>query len=301
MPQKKKYTAAQKKAYAKKMRAKNKYRTKTRSMSRNQIIAKTQITKIHDFAGIDVLRPFGTSVSGLVAGQKWYLHFPANLARDNSNTATTDLTARESSRILLKNIRYTLTLLPNRKTYAPIQYRWCFGYFKGDDNAGTQSLNHSTMESIFPKLTDNLKKRHPNTSGSVTIPGGEDFYIKAQSKVYTITPKMIYDANGSDDNQSAAEQVIGESALTEGAEPMRGVWLPRNHTLNFKVNRILSYEDSDGDSLNGWCPFFGIQLIPIDYTFSRPDVPSDPDKTKWGTKPCPQLQMTCKSYFCDVN
>ena len=112
---------------------------------------------------------------------------------------------------------------------------------------------------------------------------------------------MIYDANGSDDNTSASEIVIGENSLTEGAEPMRGVWLPRTHKLNFNINRTYSYESDDGDSLNGYCPFFAVQLIPIDFQFSMPNIPTEPDKTKWGTNPCPQLQLDCRSYFCDIN
>lgn len=272
---------------------------KKSGITMNKVLSKMCITKIHDFTGIDFLHPFGTDVQGTVPNQQWYLHFPANLPRVNTNNVQADLTSRESSRIHMKNIRYNLSILPDRHTYNPLQYRVVFGYFKGDDNAGTQALTPSSLKAMFPKITSNLKSRGPSVIG--TVPGGEDLYIRYQSKVFTVTPKMVYDANGSDDNTTASEIVIGSNSLTEGAEPMRGVWLPRTHNFNFQINRTLSYEGVDGDTLNGWCPFFAIQMVPVEFNYSRPNVISDTDRTKWGNYPCPLIQMNCKSYFCDIN
>lgn len=295
MPPKRQY---KKKPVKRNNKGKKRYAKKS-GITMNQMLSKMCITKIHQFTGLDTQHPWGTDVQGTIQQQQWFLHFPANLARNNGQTAATDLTMRESSRIHMKNIRYNVNILPDRHTYNPLQYRLVFGYFKGDDNAGTQSLTESSLKAMFPKITSNLKSRGPSAGGQ--IPGGEDLWIKYQSKVFTVTPKMVYDANGSDDNQTASEIVVGSNQLTEGAEPMRGVWLPRSHKLNFAVNRTLSYEGPDGDTLNGWCPFFAIQCIPIEFPYTRPNIPTDPDRSKWGTYPCPLLQVDCRSYFCDIN
>lgn len=298
------YTAAQKRAYAKRMRAKRgkkkvykKTYRRPRALTMNQIMSKMCITKRHQFTGLEELRPFGTSVSG-VDTANWYLINVAALARSNAGTANIDITTRESSRIHFKNTQISLNILPNRQCYAPLQYRFIYGYFKGDDSKGTQGLTPALLTSMFPNLTTSLKIP---VTGTYTTPSPADIYCKYNSKVFTITPKMVYDANGSDDKTSGTEIVIGENTLTEGAEPMRGVWLPRSHKLNFVVNRTLTYEDGDGDSLNGWCPFFAIQCIGIEYPFSKPNVVSDPDRSKWGRFPCPRLQIEATSYFCDIN
>lgn len=299
----KKYTPAQKKAYARRMARKRKfskkrkYNSRAKSLSLNKVMSKMCITKIHQFTGLEELRPFGTSVNG-VDTANWWMFDVAALARNNGGTATIDNTLRESSRIYFKNVRINLNFLPNRQCYAPLQYRYFFGYFKGDDNAGTSSLTASTLTSIYPKLTTNLKNKVP---GAYTTPSAQDIYVKYQSKVFTMTPKMVYDANGSDDNQTSTEIVVGSNALTEGAEPMRGVWLPRSHRLNFMINRQMNYESADGDSLNGWQPFFAIQCIGIEYPFTKPNVPTEPDRTKWGNFPCPRLQADITSYFCDIH
>lgn len=263
----------------------------------NKLMNKMCITKIHQFVGLEELRPFGTSVSGIDTASWWMMN-PAALARNNGGTATIDNTIRESSRIHFKNFRINFNFLPNRQCYAPLQYRFIYGFYKGDDNAGTGSLTPALLTSMFPKLTTNVKNKLP---GAYTSPSAQDLYIRYQSKVYTCTPKMIYDANGSDDSQSGTEIVIGENALTEGAEPMRGVWLPRSHKLNFKVNRQLNYESADGDSLNGYAPFFAIQCVGIEFPFSKPDIPTDTDRTKWGRFPCPRIQVDATSYFCDIH
>lgn len=291
---KKKSNYKKKSNFKKKSNYKRNYR---KGPTMNQIINKMCITKVHQFAGLEEIRPFGTSVNG-VDTANWYMVNVAALARDNGNTATADVTNRESSRIHYKNFRLNFNILPNRQCYAPLQYRYIFGYFKGDDSLGTQGLTPARLTSMFPKMTTNVKLNRPGTS---TDPSPTDMYVKYQSKVFTCTPKMVYDANGSDDSTSGTEIVIGENTLTEGAEPMRGVWLPKSHKLNFQVNRTLTYEDGDGDSLNGWCPFWAIQCLGIEYPFSKPNIVSDTDRTKWGRFPSPRLQIDATAYFCDIH
>lgn len=276
---------------------KNGRNKRKKGTSTNAMLSKMCITKIHQFSGLEEVRPFGTSVSGMDTANWWMLDV-AHISRNNTQTATNDNTQRQSSRIHFKNCRINLNFLPNRSTYAPLQYRICLGYYKGDDNAGTSSLTPARLQSMFPKLTTNLKNKNP---GGISDPSAQDIYWKYISKTFTITPKMVYDANGSDDNTSATEVVIGSNSLTEGAEPMRGVWLPRTHKLNFSINRQLNYEDADGDSLNGWNPFFAIQCLGIEYPFTKPDVPTNTDRTQWGSFPCPRLQIDATSYFCDIH
>lgn len=263
-----------------------------RGLTMNQMLSKMCITKIHTYTGINNTRPFGASQNGLV-DTSWYLHFPLNLARNNGMSAGADKTARESSRIHFKNVKYDIQFLPNEKTIRPVQYRVIFGYFKGDDNLGTQSLTASIMGSAFPTVDDNLRRNSPSSSNNV--PSAGDFYMKYVSKVHTLTPKQIYDSNGSDDYDNAITPGVNE------AEPMRGLWLPKSHKFNFQLNRTFNYEGADGDTLDGWLPVFGVQATQIGDTWSRPDIISDQTESAWGTKPCPLLKINAVSYFCDIN
>ncbi len=279
----------------KKVVRKRQYKKKTSGITMNQMLSKMCITKIHKFAGMGQLHPFGTSVGG-IRDSNWYLHFPANLARNNGQTALLDTTYRESSRIHFKNVRYNLQFLPEDKTIRPVQYRFAFGYFKGDDNLGSQQITSTKMNQAFPTVDDNLKRTSP--SATPNVPSASDFYMKYVSKVYTITPKQIYDSNGSDDLHGA---LGAGGALTELPEPMRALWLPKSHTFNFTLNRTLTYEGPDGDSLNGWCPFFAVQSTCIGDTWTCPDVISNITPADWGAKPCPLLKIDSTSYFCDIH
>ncbi|AXH79049.1 MAG: hypothetical protein [Circular genetic element sp.] len=263
-----------------------------RGLTMNQMLSKMCITKIHTYAGITNTRPFGASANGLV-DTPWYLHFPLNLARNNAMSAGSDTTARESSRIHFKNVKYDLQFLCNPKTIRPVQYRVFFGYFKGDDNLGTQGLTASVMGSAFPTVDDNLKRSSP--SSAPNVPSASDFYMKYVSKVFTLTPKQIYDSNGSDDYDNVITPGVNEP------EPMRALWLPKSHKFNFQLNRTFSYEGADGDTLNGYLPVFGVQATQIGDTWTRPDIISNQTESSWGQKPCPLLKVNAVSYFCDIN
>lgn len=284
-----------KKIVKKKKAGKKVVRRKNNYITMNQMINKMCITKTHQFANLNVLRPWGQNTSG-TSNVSWYLHFPANLNRNTGVNATIDVTDRESSRVHFKNCKYEFTIQPDRHYYSGLQYRIVFGYFKGDDATGTQGLTTAQMTNMCSKINDPVKHNKP---GTYSNPGGPDFYIKYESKKYSITPKMVYDANGSDDRTTGSSIIDGVSQ--SGGEPIRGVWNHRHHKLNFQLNRTLSYETQDGDSLNGWCPFLGIQMLGIQYGLTRPDVVSSTDPATFGNFPSPKLELSCTSYFCDLH
>jgi len=279
----------------KKRVVKRKYQKKSSGITMNQMLNKMCITKIHTFGNLDVLRPWGTSIGGSDTAN-WFIHLPANLNRNTATSATIDAVDRESSRIHFKNCKYDFTIHPDRKYFSGLQYRIVLGYFKGDDTQGAQSLTEAKMTSMYPRINTLLKNRKP---GTYSNPSSDDIYFKYISKVSTITPKMVYDANGSDDNTTGSNVVDG--VLQAGHEPMRGIWQHRSHKLNFQINRTLSYEDGDGDSLNGWCPFLAIQCIGMDYPLTKPNIISDPDPANRGAFPGPLLTLQATSYFCDLH
>lgn len=250
------------------------------------LASKFKITKEHKVQGLDNVIPFGTTVSGLTANNHWYMvdfaHIARQYARDGQSVGvnlTIDEAARESSRIYHKNSRIKFDLIPDELVLKPIQYRMVLGYFKGDDNVGSSQLTNATMSSQFPNIYTRLKRGRA---------GNSDFYWTYISKVHTITPKMIYDANGSDD--------------AVGGEQMKAVWLPRHHELNMVCNQMRKYEDDEGDSLDGWRPFFALQCIPSagNSGFSAPDLPTDTSGNR-GSNPSPLLTIDCRTYFQDIN
>lgn len=245
-----------------------------------------KITKEHKITGLDKVFPYGTTVSGLTTNQYWYSVDLAHMRREyNVAGASTgaslasDQTGRESSRIYHKNSRIKFDLIPDPLCLNPIQYRMVLGYFKGDDNVGTSQFTRADLSTIFPKVYTKLKRG---------IAGQGDFYFTYVSKTHTITPKMIYDANGSDDQ-----------TLTE---TMKAVWLPKHHELNMRCNKVRNYESDEGDSLDGWRPFFALQVAPVAGSpgFSAPDLITDDSSTR-GSNPTPMLTIDARTYFQDIH
>lgn len=247
---------------------------------------KYKITKEHKLTGVDKIFPFGTTVSGLVTNQSWYMvdlcHLARNYVSAGGSTGASysaDQTQRESSRIYHKNSTVKFDIIPDPLCLNPLQYRMVLGYFKGDDNVGTSQYTRNDLSAGFPRIYTKLKRG---------IAGQGDFYFTYISKVHTLSPKMIYDANGSDD------QTVGEL--------MKAVWLPKHHELNMRCNKVRNFESDEGDSLDGWRPFFAIQCTPVagQDGFSAPDIISDSDSTR-GSNPTPMLTLDVRTYFQDIH
>lgn len=262
-----------------------------RKPSRKPVIKKMmanslKITKEHKVTGLDNVLPFGTTVNGLLANRHWYMVDLCHLARNYvvsgasaGASLVVDETQRESSRIFHKNSRVKFDIIPDPLCLNPIQYRLVLGYFKGDDNLGTSQFTSRDLDTGYSSVYSQLKRGQT---------GNKDFVFTYVSKTHTITPKMIYDANGSDD------QTLGET--------MKAIWLPRHHELNFQANRVRTYESDEGDSLDGWRPFFAIQCIPTAGStgFSAPDLITDTSGSR-GDNPTPMLTMDVRTYFQDIN
>lgn len=245
-----------------------------------------KITKCHKPTGLDTLYPFGNT-NATLRDSIWY-HYPlANITAAHNATEQNvgdnfliDNTKRESSRIFHKNSQIEFVIIPAKNYLEPIQYRYVCGYFKGDDNAGTQQLTNQNLEGLFPRIHSRMK---------TGLGGRNDFYFTNISRAFTITPKMIYDSNGSDDAQ--------------GSERMEALWIPKSHKLNMRCNKIRQYESDESDSLDGWYPFFAIQCVPVPgaSAFNAPDIISDTSSWSGLQTATPQVQLEIRTWFQDIN
>jgi len=276
--------AYNRKAKKKPYRKKRVYRKRNPSLK--LVADRMKITKCHKPSGLETIFPFGVTDAGL-RDANWYQYPLCNLTaganriggglNDNYNV---DTTLRESVRIFHKNSTVQFILVPSKAYLAPIQYRYVCGYFKGDDNVGTQQITNSILDAAYPTIHSRLK---------VGKAGRNDFYFTEISKTHTLTPKMIYDVNGSDD------QTLSET--------MNAIWLPRTHRCNFRCNKIRQFESDESDSLDGWYPFFAIQCLPVvgSPAFNAPDIISDEDTWSALQTPTPMLQLDVATWFQDIN
>jgi len=273
------------KNYRKKPQAKKRpYRKRKPSMK--LYADRMKITKCHKPSSLETLYPFGRTNAGL-RDSNWYqyplcnltgAHNAANLnLNDNFDI---DMGKRESSRIFHKNSTVKFILVPSKNYIEAIQYRYVCGYFKGDDNVGTQELTNGALTAGYPNIHSRLKRGKA---------GRNDFYFTDISKTHTMTPKMIYDANGSDD------QTVGET--------MNALWLPKTHSCNFRCNKIRQFESDESDSLDGWYPFFAIQCLPVvgSSGFNAPDLITDESTWSGLSTPTPMLQLEIATWFQDIN
>lgn len=247
-----------------------------------------KITKCHRVQGVDHVMPFGMSSDGLTTNQHWYIQPLAQLDRHytaaggNVAAYADDKTNRESSRIFHKNTTINLDIVPNTINITPFAYRVAMGYFKGSRIEGTQELRVPDMVTMFPDMRTPLKNGYSGNQES------SRFYWTYVSKPTTVTPKQIYDANGSDD--------------TMGPESLSALWVPQSRTYKFKANRIRTYAGDAGNTLEGWTPIFCIQCMPLvgQTSFTHPNIHTDVTGNV-GSTPCPMLQLNVKTYFQDIH
>lgn len=243
------------------------------------IMNKTVITKKHLFPGMDGIRPFGSddNDNGVINNQTFYTTLPLNIVKQTTNSASDDWANRESNKIYARNCTFRMRVKPDPLFLEPFYVRLLVGYFKGDDNAGTQGMTNASLKQLYPQIDSGIYTK---------MVGQRDFYWKYQ-KTKLVCPKQIYDSNGSDD-----------ATLTE---PMRALVVPFEMSYNFKFNRIHEYESSDGDSLQGWTPIIAVQCLPLQENspFQRKTLESNLQNP--GSRPSPILDIVQTTYFNDCH
>lgn len=251
-----------------------KARKNTRNFQKPSFVPATCIIKNNHLTGWQNQSVFGTNDGGQSDPTTWQMIRPLNL-----NRVATDYDGknRTVNAIWARNTRYDIEIMPAKKCLGGFQLRVVHGYFKGDSNVATQGLTGSGMNVIYPNINSRLSDREHA--------GKSDFYFK-HKETHTFTPSQIYDENGSDDS-IAAEQMVA-------------LYRPKTIYGNFNYNRKITYENSDGDSQNGWLPFIGFQCKPLpgQNMLTRPNLPSEADH---GTNPGPRINLRCSTYFSDIH
>ena len=249
---------------------------------KNQVV----ITKKHLHLGLDGIRPFGSddNDNGVINNATFKVLLPLNLTRTIQNGPADDWGNRESSKIFAKNTRFNMKVRPDPLFLEPFYIRILCGYFKGDDNAGTQAITEASLKSLYPHVDTGIYTKHT---------GQRDFYWKYQ-KTRLCCPKQIYDSNGSDD----ADPIPGIPLV---GEPMKALVCPFNMSYNFVYNSIKEYESNDGDSLQGWTPVIAIQCMPLEGNSPFQRRTLEGDLTKPGTRPGPVLDIVATTYFNDCH
>jgi hypothetical protein len=237
------------------------------------------LIKGHKFAGHDDMSLFGTAPAGGESydPKEWYIFNPLMLNRISN--ATPSDTDRQSNQIFARNSRAEFQIIPSKRCIQGFQVRLCAGFFKGDDNKGTQGLVSNDLKVIYPDIHTLLNsKQNPAT---------DDFKWN-YSKTYTFVPRQIYDEDTEEGDHTGADRTLV------------ALWTPRTIKFNFKFMRKHSYEGADGDSLNGWNPIICLQCKPLEggTTFTRPTLPASADV---GVNPSPRIHSSMLTYFNDIH
>tara|TARA_B100000519_G_scaffold197154_1_gene204536 strand:+ start:588 stop:1454 length:867 start_codon:yes stop_codon:yes gene_type:complete len=237
------------------------------------------LIKGHKFAGHDDMSLFGTAPAGGESydPKEWYIFNPLMLNRVSN--ATPSDTDRQSNAIFARNSRAEFQFIPSKRCIQGFQVRLCAGWFKGDDNKGTQGLMSNDLKVIYPDIHTLLNsKQNPAT----------DDFKWIYSKTYTFVPRQIYDEDTEEGDHAGADRTLV------------ALWTPRTIRFNFKHMRKQTYEGADGDSLNGWNPIICLQCKPLEggTAFTRPTLPASADT---GVNPSPRIHSSMLTYFNDIN
>lgn len=236
------------------------------------------VVKAHKFAGHDDMSLFGTAPGGGESydPKEWYFFSPLTMNRV-SNAAPSEKD-RQSDNIFAKNTRAEFQFIPSKRCIQGIQIRACYGYFKGDDNVGTQGLTTTILKAIYPDIHTKLQTKENVATA--------DFKWNYQ-RTYTMIPRQIYDEDTEEGDHTGADRVLV------------ALWTPKTIKLNMPYNRRQSYESADGDSLNGWNPIIAIQCKPLEggTGFTRPTLPASADV---GVNPGPRIHSSMVTYFTDL-
>lgn len=169
----------------------------------------------------------------------------------------------------------------NPLTKQPVEIRQMCGWYKGTSKPNDPPIVAFTathLQNSFP----NRLRRYDSSNFKIV-----------EDKTFTVTPKMIYDSNGSDDSV--------------GGESMLAVWNPLTLKCNFKINRKVEFTDYDddltggtgggnaddfnpaGDVHLGWVPFVAFQFR----------CPNQAFTSLMGSNPSPQWDYKFTTYFKD--
>ena len=208
---------------------------------------------------------------------EWHLIKPLNLNRV-ANTEPDD-NDRQANTIFARNASCHMEVFPSKRYLGNFQIRICYGYFRGDNSVGSQTLTSTNMKTIYPEINTKLWDRDHA--------GKQDFKWKYQ-KTYTLCPRQVYDEDTEEGDHTGADRVLVAN------------WMPRKFRMNFKFNRRHTFANSDGDSLDGWMPIIAIQCkqIPGGLQFTRPSLPTSADT---GSNPGPRFEIATTTYWSDVH
>ena len=261
-------------------RRKKKFYKNRRPFRRYRSVGGSNLTQIkaQKFAGHDDMSLFGTAPAGGESydPKEWYIFNPLMLNRVSN--ATPSETDRQTNQIFARNTRAEFQFIPSKRCIQGIQVRIACGWFKGDDNKGTQGLVSNDLKTIYPDVHTLLQTKQNAATA--------DFKWN-YSKVYTMMPRQIYDEDTEEGDHTGADRVLV------------ALWYPRTIKYNFKFNRKHTYEGADGDSLNGWNPIICLQCKPLEggTAFTRPTLPASPDV---GVNPGPRIHSNMTTYFSDI-
>lgn len=234
--------------------------------------------KAHKFAGHDDMSLFGIAPSGgeIHDPKEWYIFAPLMLNRVANSAPSQN--NRQSDTIFARNSKAEFQFIPSKRCIQGFQVRVVCGFFKGDDNKGTQGLVSNDLKTIYPDINTKLYTRENSATA--------DFKWK-YSKVYTFVPKQIYDEDTEEGDHVGADRVLV------------ALWTPKTIHVNQKHFSKKTYESADGDSLNGWNSIIALQCKPLEggTAFTRPTLPSQADN---GTNPGPRIHSSMVTYFSEI-
>jgi len=171
----------------------------------------------------------------------WVVFKP--LALDFSTKSDDDNT-RTEERIFAKNYLLNGELMMPKELKGCVQVRTIMGWYKGTQTVATGSFQAAVLHAAYPEATS---RPDPQLNSN------KAFKIISDT-MRTYHPLQIYD-------DSSGESVREASGL--GSDNV-ALWKPIVVKRNFKINRKISYDNADGDSQVGWCPFIAIGIFPCE-------------------------------------
>lgn len=208
-----------------------------------------------------------------MSSNQWFCIKPAALAGGGANSGSAE-NVRLSNQAWIHRCSGIFHVKINPLTLYNVEIRKMCGWYKGGTGNYDQPANQFGITHLQNSFPHRLKRYDP-----------DNFKI-IEDRTWDVTPKMIYDSNGSDDQTLS--------------EPMRAVWSPQQIKCNFKFNRVFRYTDDvdnnaeeglaqNGIQQVGWIPFIAIQLRCPDQAFTAPT----------GNNPAPMLDYKFTTYFKD--
>lgn len=171
----------------------------------------------------------------------WVVFKPLALGSSDKDD---DANTRTETKIFAKNYLLNGELMMPKQLKGCVQVRVVMGYFKGTASVSTQAFQANVLQASLDTAT---AKFDPQTSESKA-------YRIISDTMRTYHPLQIYD-------NTTYESVAEQSRI---ASDNVALWRPIVIKRNFKFNRKVQYDNDDGDSQVGWCPFIAIGCFPCE-------------------------------------